>query len=128
VGHQVRAAAWTWWALRRVQHHLRRGPLTRPEGLPASATLPVRDRSVVERVLSRSGATCLQRALVVQAWDHDHGTARAVVIGVQAAGPSNPFRAHAWLDGEDEQRGVGFLPLARLTIGGGVEARGGAPR
>jgi Transglutaminase-like superfamily len=60
-----------------------------PPALPATA------RRGVEAVLRRSGATCLEAALVRQRWLRAHGVMRDVVIGVTA--PRDGFRAHAWL-------------------------------
>lgn len=47
-------------------------------------------------VLRARRATCLERSLVLQRWDADHGRRVAIVVGVT----HRPFRAHAWLEGE----------------------------
>jgi len=103
-----------WWALgaqrhaRRElkQHGLQCSPLPRPPRLPARG-----ERGVLA-VLRRTGATCLVRAMVLQAWQASHGRAADVVIGVTA--PSRGFRAHAWLDGEAACHSTGFEELTRL--------------
>jgi hypothetical protein len=104
----LRAAWWTQGALRRTRRTLRTRPIGdvvvgRPPPLPAHA-----GRGVYA-VLRRVPATCLERALVLQRWLSEQGSAKDVVIGVTGA---QDFRAHAWLDGEtvDEQ----FQELTRL--------------
>lgn len=103
-----------WWALR-AQRQARRGlkrdglqcqPLLPPPSLPA------RGERGVHAVLRRTGATCLVRAVVLQAWQASSGPAPDVVIGVTA--PSRGFRAHAWLDGEPACHSDGFEELTRL--------------
>jgi hypothetical protein len=63
--------------------------------------------------LSRLKPTCLERALVLQAWLASQGTARDVVIGVprdgMKAGP-----AHAWVDGTDTVSAEEYVELHRL--------------
>jgi Transglutaminase-like superfamily len=95
----LRAALWALLALRRTRLALRRDRITeirvgRPPSLPRSAGRGVR------AVLRRSSPTCLERALVLQAWDVAQGDARDVVIGVNGAGEE--FAAHAWLDGDPD--------------------------
>ena len=69
-----------------------------PPALPPSAGRGVR------AVMRRIDQTCLERALVLQAWGRAHGEGRDVVIGVHGTGER--FTAHAWLDGEpDGERG-----------------------
>jgi hypothetical protein len=43
-------------------------------------------------------ASCLEQAVVRQAWHAHQGELRAVVIGVTPRDSS--FRAHAWLEGD----------------------------
>lgn len=69
-------------------------------------------RSVIARVLARAGATCLQRSLILQAWDRAHGMHRDVVVGVTAPGPQ--FRAHAWIDGEEDHAAQEFTEILRV--------------
>lgn len=80
--------------------------------LPPPPLLPERGRRGVVAVLRRTGASCLVRATVLQAWDLAHGRRRDVVIGVTA--PSAGFRAHAWLDGDHPCHSTGFEELTRL--------------
>jgi hypothetical protein len=80
----LRAALWALVALRRTRRALRRRKVDEiqvapPPPLPASAGRGVR------AVIRRSDPTCLERALVLQAWDAAHGEAHDVVIGVSNA-------------------------------------------
>ena len=79
----------------------------RPPGLPAAA------RSSVDLVLTAAGATCLQKAAVMQRWDRAHGRDRKIVIGVTP--PSKGFKAHAWLEGDDPCHSDGFYELLSVT-------------
>lgn len=67
----------------------------------------------VTAALSRLEPTCLERALVLQAWLASQGVLRDVVIGVpkdgMKAGP-----AHAWVDGTDAVSATKYLELHRL--------------
>lgn len=98
----LRAALWTWCTLRA----LRREPagaglyslrVASPPSLPEGAVRGV------WAVLHRTGATCLEGALVRQAWEADHGRPRAVVVGVRH--PRHGGLAHAWLEGEEATGG-----------------------
>jgi hypothetical protein len=60
--------------------------------------LPARAGRGVNAVLRRTDPTCLERALVLQAWERAHGGGRDVVIGVRGSG--DELAAHAWLEGE----------------------------
>ena len=103
-----------WWAGRSlidVRRSLRRSALpdvavSPPPPLPPSAVRGVRF------VLRRRESTCLQRALVFQAWYAAQGNPREVVIGV--TGMNDTFSAHAWLDGEPGDPGRGFDELIRI--------------
>lgn len=89
----VRAAWWTYWALRDARRRLAAGLMDvrlAPPDLPSTALRGV------DAVLRRSRPTCLEDALVRQRWLRAHGVMRDVVIGVTA--PSDGFRAHAWLE------------------------------
>jgi hypothetical protein len=95
----LRAALWALLALRRTRRALQRGPVTeirvgRPPALPPSAGRGAR------AIIRRTHPTCLERALVLQAWAAAQGQARDVVIGVNGTG--DRFPAHAWLDGEED--------------------------
>lgn len=67
----------------------------------------------VTAALGRLKPTCLERALVLQAWMAAQGTARDVVIGIPRNGmKSGP--AHAWVDGTDASSPAMFLELHRI--------------
>lgn len=98
----LRAALWALLALRRTRRALKRDRVidvrvARPPALPPSAGRGVR------AIIRRSDPTCLERALVLQAWNVAHGEPRDVVIGVNGTGEE--FAAHAWLDGDPDQHG-----------------------
>jgi Transglutaminase-like superfamily len=93
----LRAAWWALLALRKTRRALRLGPVTDVHVAPPPR-LPGRAGRGVDAVLRRSDPTCLERALVLQAWERAHGGRRDVVIGVR--GSRERFAAHAWLDGE----------------------------
>lgn len=103
-----------WWAGRSligVRRSLRRSALpdvtvSPPPRLPPHAVRGVRF------VLGRRESTCLQRALVLQAWHVGQGNPREVVIGVTDS--RSAFSAHAWLDGDLGDPGRGFDELFRL--------------
>jgi Transglutaminase-like superfamily len=107
----LRAALWALMALRRTRRALKRDRVTeirvgRPPALPRSAGRGVR------AVMRRIEPTCLERALVLQAWGVAQGEKRDVVIGVNGTG--DQFAAHAWLEGEpDGERGA-YRELMRV--------------
>jgi hypothetical protein len=86
--------------------------------LPTPPVLPPHSERGVRAVLRRRRATCLERSLVLQQWLVARGDPRDLVIGV--IGPSDGFKAHAWLDGEDD-RHPGTAPFRELTR---IAARG----
>lgn len=106
-----------WWArgsLRRARDDLARLPLPEvrvepPPWLPADALRGVR------YALRGLSGTCLEQALVLQAWHSAHGNPREVVIGVTA---SRDFAAHAWLDGESVVTEHHYEELLRLPAPG----------
>lgn len=108
----LRAALWALVALHRTRRALRRNRVTDvrvgapPPALPSSAGRGVR------AVLRRVEHTCLERALVLQAWDVAHGEPRDVVIGVNGAGEK--FAAHAWLEGEADGEPGSYRELLRV--------------
>jgi hypothetical protein len=104
----LRAAYWTFRALRKTKRALKRDgyqsvELTDPPQLPPHA------RRGVDAILRREPNTCLERSIVLQRWLAAHGTPLAIVIGVTS--PTD-FRAHAWLEGE--QTPDDFVELTRL--------------
>ena len=110
--HALRAALWAQLALLEARWGLRHGGIDRvavnrpPDGLPPGA-----ERGVYA-LLRRRPHTCLERALVLQAWESAHGNVRDVVIGVDSRGPE--FTAHAWLAGELDGDDARFWELMRL--------------
>jgi hypothetical protein len=107
----VRAAAWAFVALRRTRrdlaaHGLDGARVAPPPRLPASA------RAGVLAVVRRRPSSCLERALVLQRWEGDHGAGGDVIIGV--VGPSDGFRAHAWLETMPDGQPDAFHELLRL--------------
>jgi transglutaminase superfamily protein len=99
----LRAAWWALLALRKTRRALRRDRVT-DIVVVAPPPLPARAGRGVRAVLRRWKPTCLERALVLQAWEMAHGEPRDVVIGVEGRG--DLFTAHAWLEGEpDGERG-----------------------
>jgi Transglutaminase-like superfamily len=104
----LRAGWWTARATRAAGSDLGRHALA-PVAIPAvPPSLAAGGRRVVEAVLRLQRASCLERAVVLQAWHLAHGRARDVVIGVRC---SAGFEAHAWLDGESG--GTGYAELLR---------------
>jgi len=107
----LRVALWTL----RAGRHARRELSARGVNfvaLPTAPTLPDAARRVVTATLARTGASCLERAAVLQAWDQAHGHGRDLVVGVTK--PSAGFRAHAWLDGDGPCHAEAFTELLRL--------------
>jgi hypothetical protein len=107
----LRAAAWALLALRRARRDLAARGLdgalvTSPPRLPASA------RVGMLAVVHRRPSTCLERALVLQRWEADHGLPNDVVIGVRGAGED--FEAHAWLEGMPDAGPHAFHEIFRL--------------
>ena len=101
---------WAWRSLRRAERDLARDGLEGAHVAPPPA-LPASARRGVLAILRRRPSTCLERALVLQRWEADHGARGDVVIGV--IGPSNGFHAHAWLETVDAQPSL-FQELLRL--------------
>lgn len=105
----VRAAWWTIRAVHNARRQIEDGnfsevALPRPPAVPSSAERGVR------AVLRTTGASCLVRTTVRQAWFAAHGVRRDLVIGVTA--PANGFEAHAWLEGDPG--GERFHEILRL--------------
>ena len=106
----LRALWWAWRSLRRVRDDLAGRPLLEVRVKPPP-TLPADAFRGVRYALRRLPGTCLEQALVLQAWHAAQGDPRAVVIGVTA---SRDFAAHAWLDGEPAASGQPYDELLRL--------------
>jgi len=87
----------------------------RDGGIAGLVLPPVPDLGVaagrgVNAILRRTRYTCLERAVVLQAWAAAHGDQRDVIIGVSS--PAD-FGAHAWLDGDPPSADGGFLEIVR---------------
>jgi hypothetical protein len=109
----LRAAGWAIIALRQAQrdlaaHGLEGARVAPPPRLPASA------RAGVLAVVRRRPSTCLERALVLQRWEADHGAGSDVIIGVR--GPSDGFQAHAWLETMPDGPPGAFHEILRLPV------------
>lgn len=114
----LRAAWWTVRAVsraRRTAGHTEIGDarLPRPPHVGAGAVRGVRG------VLHRRSPTCLVTALVLQRWFESQGDRRDLVVGVTA--PAAGFRAHAWLEGDEDDHGEGFVELFRRSPDGRLE-------
>jgi hypothetical protein len=86
-------------------------------GLKASVPRPPRLSGRAGRgvagALRRLEPTCLEKALVQQAWLASHGVMKEVVIGVPPDG-MHKDPAHAWVDGLDPLSPNRYLELHRL--------------
>lgn len=67
----------------------------------------------VAAALRRLEPTCLEKALVQQAWLASHGVMKEVVIGVPPDG-MHKDPAHAWVDGIDAASPTKYIELHRL--------------
>ena len=83
-----------------------------PRVSPPPSVNPAARRGVTA-ALARRGSSCLVSAIVLQRWDAAHGLAREIVIGVTGV---DDFEAHAWLDGEPDDRHAGFVEIRRLRV------------
>lgn len=105
-------ALWATYAARVVRHRLKQ------VGLKASVPQPPRLNRRAGRgvtgALRRLAPTCLERALVQQAWMASQGVERDVVIGVPAQGIQND-PAHAWVDGADTLSPTKYVEIHRIS-------------
>jgi hypothetical protein len=107
----IRAAVWAIRSVRLARAGLKAGPVDAVR-LPPPPPLPETAEKGVRAAFRRSAPTCLEQALVLQAWRAAHGDAREVVIAVRGSGDA--FEAHAWLDGEPDPGAGAFLEIARV--------------
>ena len=106
------AARVTGRELRRTRRLLRdRGVKAAHAGVRPLPVVRGRGR-VVHRTLRVLRASCLERALILQAWHADTGDPRDLVIGVRS--PGEDFGAHAWLDGFEPASEADFQEIVRL--------------
>jgi hypothetical protein len=82
----------------------------------APPQLPANGVRGVNAVLRFRGATCLERAFVLQSWYAAHGWRREIIIGVTGSTPT--FMAHAWLEGEAVTDAGPFHELLRMPFDG----------
>lgn len=108
---QIRSAAWAARARVLVARRLREREITDVQ-VPTAPALGLEATRGVRVALRLTGATCLQRSVVLQEWYAAHGVPRDVVIGVTA--PSAGFRAHAWLEEPGEHLQTEFTEITRL--------------
>lgn len=124
----VAAAIWAAVAVRVVRRRLKAQGLKTV--VPRPPAVGRRGGRGVRAALRRFSPTCLERALVEQAWLASVGTFRDVVIGVPPEGMKDA-PAHAWVDGTDEVSPGKYLELHRLparpTVGAG-QSNGGSPQ
>jgi hypothetical protein len=107
----LRAALWAFVALRRARRNLARHGLQGARVDPPPP-LPSAARAGVLAVARRWPSTCLERALVLQRWEAEHGAAADVVIGIRGA--IDDFRAHAWLETMPDAPPGAFEVIHRL--------------
>ena len=107
----VAGAMWAVFALAVARWRLRRTGVSARVPLPDK--LPMSSARGVNGVLHRTAPTCLERALVAQAWRATHGDPRDIVIGVPATG-LHSGAAHAWLDGVDLASESSHMELHRI--------------
>lgn len=113
--HSVRAYRWGRRELRRIQNVLRTdGIQARAEAAIGIAPRGPRGLRLAMRSLS---PTCLERALLLQAWHAAFSAPPDVIIGVRRT--QSAFEAHAWVEGEDRWQEPGYAELTRLSWGAG---------
>jgi hypothetical protein len=101
------------WAATETRSIRRRVP---SEG--ATARVPVPDLPAprgwlgVRLAIAVLQPTCLERALVIQAWVAAYGNPPDVVIGVRRRNGS--VEAHAWVDGSDPWYDPSYAEIARF--------------
>lgn len=92
---------WAHVALAHARRIARSADLHRRRVL-SSLLLRASARPIVVEVLNRRGASCVQRSLVLQAFDFDHGHNRDMVVGVHGDRPDK-LQVYAWLDGDEPE-------------------------
>lgn len=107
----ARGAWWTLAAVHETRRQLRHDGLAGFQ-LTSPPSLPPRSERGMWLILGRLRPTCLERALVLQAWLMARGSAHDVVVGVRKTGPD--FKAHAWIDTEESWQRGDFREIARF--------------
>lgn len=95
----LRAAWWTLHAVRRTRRRLARLGFDAALEVPPPPRLPRNALRGVNAAMRYLGTSCLERAIVLQAWHGAQGDNRDLIIGVSPR--QDGFRAHAWIDGEE---------------------------
>lgn len=108
--NEIRAGVWAAKAVRSARRQLKTGAEINQVRLEAVPKLSSEAEGGVRQITRRLDATCLERAVVLQRWHAAHGRKKALVVGVTP--PSSGFRAHAWLEGEDQSE-RGFVEFLR---------------
>ena len=108
----IRAALWARRSIRQARRRLQAESVEHVT-LPLPPSLPPSAERGVWAVFRRAHPTCLEQAVVLQAWRARAGDVRDVVIGVRGNG--DDFEAHAWLDGEPDPQAAEFLEIARVA-------------
>lgn len=107
----LRSFGWAVVQSRNIRHRLR------SEGTKARVPLPMgigpRGWWGVRAAVALVRPTCLERALLVQAWIGGYASPPDVVIGVRRR--SGAVEAHAWVDGSDPWFDPSYQELTRLT-------------
>ncbi|MGI9326268.1 MAG: lasso peptide biosynthesis B2 protein [Pseudomonadales bacterium] len=108
----IRAYSWARSELETVKKSLPdSGVTTRAQ--PPEGIAP-RGQRGVDWALRREKPTCLERALVLQAWLAAAGPAPDVIIGVRAGEAAT--EAHAWVDGSDPWYDPSYEEITRLMF------------
>jgi len=105
------AAAWAMLCIRIVKRRLRRDGIRATS--PKAPKLGGKARLGVQAVMSRLEPTCIERALVLQAWLVAHGDHRDVVVGAPVSGMDSDT-AHAWIEGTERENASKYIELLRL--------------
>lgn len=115
------AAVWAAVSVRLVRRRLKTQGLKTT--VPRPPKVGPRGGRGVRAAMARLSPTCLERALVSQAWLTSVGIDRDVVIGVPPDGMKDA-PAHAWVDGTDDVSPEKYLELHRLPPRPANPARG----
>ena len=102
-----------WATLAAFVVHRRLEKLGLKATVPRPPRLSRRAGRGVAGALRRLEPTCLEKALVQQAWLSSHGVLKEVVIGLPPDG-MHKDPAHAWVDGIDQLSPARYLELHRL--------------
>ena len=110
----LRTMVWAARAVGPARRQMRRNA-TEPLELPTPPRAAAFAEVGILAVLRLSGDKCLMSSSLRQAWLHEQGVDRDMVIGV--AGGTRDFRAHAWLEGDPPGTWRGYEEIARRRFG-----------